>query len=76
MIGFRDERLLLMPYEDITGIGVGSMVVNLNEPLLVGVGPQLLGKALDGLGYPLDGSSLVTPQAYPVDAPAPRWMGC
>ncbi len=72
VIGFRDERLLLMPYEDITGIGVGSMVVNLNEPLLVGVGPQLLGKALDGLGYPLDGSSLVTPQAYPVDAPAPE----
>ena len=71
VIGFRDERLLLMPYEDITGIGVGSMVVNLNEPLLVGVGPELLGMALDGLGQPLDGSSIVTREAYPVDAPAP-----
>lgn len=71
VIGFRDERLLLMPYEDITGIGVGSMVINLNEPLLVPVGTELLGKALDGLGNPLDGSSLAVKEAYPVDAPAP-----
>lgn len=71
VIGFRDENLLLMPYEDITGIGVGSMVINLNEPLLVGVGKELLGKALDGLGNPLDGSTVLTSQSYPVDAPAP-----
>ena len=48
VIGFHDDRLLLMPYEDVSGIGVGSMVVNMHEPLLVGVGPELLGKALDG----------------------------
>ena len=35
-----------MPYEDVSGIGVGSMVVNMHEPLLVGVGPELLGKAI------------------------------
>ncbi len=72
VIGFCDENLLLMPYEDITGIGVGSMVINLNEPLLVGVGTELLGKALDGLGHPLDGSPLLAKQFYPVDAPAPE----
>lgn len=74
VIGFHDDRLLLMPYEDVSGIGVGSMVVNMHEPLLVGVGPELLGKALDGLGRPLDGSGLLTSEAYPVDAPAPDPM--
>ena len=56
--GFRDGRLLLMPYEDVTGIGEGSMVVNLREPLQVPVGPELLGQTLDGLGHPLDGGRL------------------
>jgi len=71
VIGFREGKLLLMPYEDVSGIGVGSSVINMHEPLLVGVGPQLLGKSLDGLGRPLDGSELVTSEAYPVDAAAP-----
>ena len=71
VIGFREGKLLLMPYEDVSGIGVGSSVINMHEPLLVGVGPQLLGKSLDGLGRPLDGSELITSEAYPVDAPAP-----
>lgn len=71
VIGFRDGKLLLMPYEDVSGIGVGSSVINMHEPLLVGVGSELLGKALDGLGRPLDGGELVTSEAYPVDAPAP-----
>lgn len=71
VIGFREGKLLLMPYEDVSGIGVGSSVINMHEPLLVGVGPELLGKSLDGLGRPLDGSELVTSEAYPVDAAAP-----
>lgn len=72
VIGFRDERLLLMPYEDITGIGVGSTVINLQEPLRVPVGIHLLGKVLNGLGYPLDGSELEVTQTYPVEAQAPE----
>lgn len=71
VIGFRDEHLLLMPYEDITGIGVGSTVINLNEPLLVAVGDGMLGKAFDGLGFPLNGSVLNLPDTRPVDANAP-----
>ncbi len=74
VIGFRDDRLLLMPYEDIAGIGVGSMVINLNEPPKVMVGEQLLGKALDGLGQPLDYEELEYTDAYPIDAKAPDPM--
>ena len=72
--GFRDGRLLLMPYEDVTGIGEGSMVVNLREPLQVPVGPELLGKTLDGLGHPMNGEKLPVWGSYPVDAQAPDPM--
>lgn len=74
VIGFRDDRLLLMPYEDITGIGVGSMVINMHEPLLVKVGDDLLGKVLDGLGNPMDGEKLLLTDNYPVEAKAPDPM--
>lgn len=74
VIGFRDDKLLLMPYEDISGIGVGSTVQNKHEPLLVKVGNHLLGQALDGLGEPLDGSKLSADTYYPVEAKAPDPM--
>lgn len=74
VIGFRDDRLLLMPYDDITGIGVGSMVLNRKEPLLVKVGDELLGQTLDGLGNPMDMSTLSLSESYPVDAKAPDPM--
>ena len=74
VIGFKDDRLLLMPYEEIAGIGVGSMVINSKEPLTVRVGEELLGKALDGLGNPLEGGILDIHNTYPVDAKAPAPM--
>jgi len=74
VIGFRDNRLLLMPYEDISGIGIGSTVINTHEPLLVRTGENLLGVILDGLGNPLDGSELYTQSYYPAEGKAPEPM--
>lgn len=74
VIGFRDDRLLLMPFEDITGIGVGSMVINRNKPLVVSVGDELLGKVLDGLGNPMDNEQLQLGHFYSVDEKAPDPM--
>lgn len=71
VIGFRDDRLLLMPYEDISGIGVGSMVIHSEGALSVKVGDDLLGKTLDGLGNPMDMEEIKLPYRYPVDAKAP-----
>jgi len=73
VIGFRDGRLLLMPFEDVTEIGIGSTVENLQTLHEVKVGEELLGMTLDGLGNPLDGSKLHTKKNYPVemDPPAP-----
>ena len=56
VVGFKDNHVLLMPYENISGIGSGSIVENTDSPLRVNVGEGLLGKTLDGLGR-IDGHS-------------------
>ncbi len=56
VVGFKDRKTLLMPYDVTDGIGLGCMVKNTEFPLRVMVGDHLLGKALDGLGRPLDGA--------------------
>lgn len=58
VVGFHDYRLLLMPFGDLEAIGPGCAVVNTGKPLAVNVGYELLGKVLDGLGEPMDGSKL------------------
>lgn len=71
VVGFRDDRVLLMPYDLTTGIGLGSRVENTNVPLKVKVGPEILGKTLDGLGNPIDHSELSGMQSYSVEAEPP-----
>ncbi len=75
VVGFADNRLLLMPYENVEGISVGAIVENTNRPLEIPVGNELLGHTLDGLGRPTDMDELLQlHQAYPVDAPPPDPM--
>jgi flagellum-specific ATP synthase len=47
-----------MPLGDLHSISPGCDVVGTGKPLTVQVGSELLGKVLDGLGNPLDGSFL------------------
>ena len=73
MVGFRDKRVLLMPYGDMAGVGPGSRVVSTNRTLKVPVGMNYLGRVLDGLGQPMDGGEPIEPQEmYPVEAPPPN----
>jgi len=58
VVGFRDNRVVLMPLGDLHAVGPGCDVVTTGRPLTVQVGSELLGKVLDGLGRPLDGSRL------------------
>lgn len=71
VVGFRDNRILLMPYGDMTGIGIGSLVENSDSAFKVPVGKELLGKILDGLGEPMDGSGILGSRHYPSEAPPP-----
>ncbi len=74
VVGFRDNRILLTPYEEVSGIGIGDIVRPCSEALKVPVGDELLGMALDGLGRPLDGGELVTDTYYEVNAVPPDPM--
>ncbi len=58
VVGLRDGEALLLPLGDTRGLALGDEVVPTGKPLTVGVGPQLLGRILDGLGNPLDGRVL------------------
>ncbi|MBC7958981.1 MAG: EscN/YscN/HrcN family type III secretion system ATPase, partial [Vallitaleaceae bacterium] len=54
VVGFRDNRILLMPLGELTGIGLGSVVEALGHALQVSVSDGLLGRIVDGLGKPID----------------------
>ncbi|WP_341282475.1 flagellar protein export ATPase FliI [Paenibacillus sp. FSL H8-0537] len=58
VVGFRNNKVILMPLGDLHSISSGCDVVGTGKPLSVQVGSELLGKVLDGLGQPLDGSFL------------------
>ena len=70
VVGFKAGKTLLQPYDSAEGIGAGSIVENTGNPLRVAVSDELLGKTLDGLGRPLDGS-VIDGTPYPVEAMAP-----
>lgn len=59
VVGFKDEKIILMPYGDIKGIGLGSVVLGYDYPLSVKVSDELLGRVLDGLGEPMDNKSTI-----------------
>jgi flagellum-specific ATP synthase len=64
VVGFREGRTLLMPLGELAGIGPGTPVIPTGSRFRVGVGPELLGRVLDGLGRPLDGLPVPRAQAW------------
>ena len=73
VVGFRDKKTLLMPYDSVDGIGLGCVVENTDAPLKVTVSDKLLGKTVNGLGIPIDGEN-INGAAYPVEAAPPDPM--
>ena len=55
VIGMKPGRIVLMPYGDTRGVGVGSEIVASGAPPGVPVGAGLLGRVLDAFGTALDG---------------------
>lgn len=73
VIGFRDNRVLLMPLNDIEGVSPGCVVIATGTPLTIKVGDGLLGRVLNGLGQPIDGKGdLKTEEKHPVHNSPPR----
>ena len=55
VVGFNDETLYLLPFTEPHGIGPGAKVTVLSHTAQVRLGPELLGRIIDGTGEPLDG---------------------
>jgi flagellum-specific ATP synthase len=59
VIGFKDKRVLLMPFEEVHGVNKDSLVVLKRKISSVSVGAALLGRVLDGQGNPIDGKGKI-----------------
>lgn len=75
VVGFKDDKVLLLPYSNLDGISPGSAVTGKRTVDRLPVGDFLLGKVIDPLMNPLIGS-LTIPERAPMalldrDAPNP-----
>ena len=64
VVGFRENRILLMPLGSIEGLKAGAKVVNSGSDMKVKVSDSLLGRVLDGLGNPIDGLGEIAADKY------------
>jgi flagellum-specific ATP synthase len=55
VVGFRDHRVLLMPLGEMNEIHAGAEVAATGRAAGIAVGPELVGRIIDGLGRPIDG---------------------
>ncbi len=55
VVGFKERKIIVMPYGDMEGIEPGSPLIFVKESPSIMVGYQYLGRVIDGLGNPLDG---------------------
>ena len=58
VVGFKTQKILLMPLGSMEGLMPGAVVMNTGSSMQIKVGPQLLGRVLDGLGRPIDRKSV------------------
>ena len=73
VVGFKDNRVLLMPLGDIGAVGPGCEVAATGSPLTIKVGYELLGHVLDALGNRLDLESLpLTLEDFPIQNQPPN----
>jgi flagellum-specific ATP synthase len=67
VVGFRDDRVVIMPLGELRGVKPGSRVMYKTSKATVPVGEAFLGRVIDGLGKAIDGKGVILPDAdYPV----------
>jgi flagellum-specific ATP synthase len=69
VVGFRDNKTLLMPLGELRGVGLGSSITVLRQKSSMKVGQGMLGRVIDGLGAPIDGKGpIVAEEECPIYA--------
>lgn len=67
VVGFQQDRILLMPYGNVQGISADSRVRGTGRSLSIPVGDALLGRVVDAFSRPLDDlGPLCLDQEYPL----------
>ncbi|MDE0841002.1 MAG: FliI/YscN family ATPase [Porticoccaceae bacterium] len=64
VVGFHDDVLYLMPFSDPGGLGPGARVWVRSNHSKAGLGNNLLGRVIDGVGEPLDGKGPIEYSDY------------
>ena len=73
VVAVRDGGLVCLPYGDLKGVRSGARADAIDSSATIAVGPQLLGRVLDGLGNPLDGGpSLAALERVTLDGEPPH----
>ncbi len=73
VVGFKDKKVLLMPFGDLSGVGPGNYVVSTNRSLMVPVGRGFIGRVVDAIGNPIDGKGPIKAEGYyPIDNAPPN----
>lgn len=69
VVGFRNNKTLLMPLGELRGVGLDSLITVRRDKASLGVGPNLLGRVIDGLGNPIDDKGpIAAEEEYPIYA--------
>ncbi|MBQ2830259.1 MAG: FliI/YscN family ATPase, partial [Oscillospiraceae bacterium] len=55
VVGFKNDRMILMPYSNMSGVSAGNFVRNTGRQLTLQVGSFLKGRIINALGKPIDG---------------------
>lgn len=67
VVGFAGEKLYLMARDSVYGLSPNCRVIPTNKVYRVAVGPELLGRVIDGSGQVLDGGEpIATESSYPL----------
>ncbi|MBP1042046.1 flagellar protein export ATPase FliI [Vagococcus sp. BWB3-3] len=71
VVGFIDKTVLLMPMDELVGIGPGCLVKPTGRSLKIEISDKLLGQTLDGLGRVLTSDQAVEGEFYDVNRMSP-----
>lgn len=73
VVGFRDERALLMPFGSLEGVGLGCMAILHNQKPVIYPSERWLGRVINALAEPIDGLGPLTngTQAIALKSSAP-----
>ncbi len=75
VVGLKDGKTLLMPFDRVVGMKNGCLVESLGESLNVGVGDHLLGRVVDPNGDPIDNlGPILTTKYQPIQNNPPSPM--